>query len=206
MFEFRELEKAYMKKGDELAAMRRKLPMTEVDHSYSLAGEDGEASLDELFDGKDQLIVYHFMFASDWDEGCEGCSMMVDHFGHPAHLEARNTKLVLISSAPYEKLRAFKKRMGWSVPWYSSEKSTFNRDFGGTTKAGENHLYSVFLRRGETIYLTYQTEARGVEKLGDTWSLLDITPMGRQELWEDSPDWVKQTSTYNWWKYHDRYN
>ena len=143
------------------------------------------------------------MFDPSWEEGCDGCSMMVDNMGHPSHLEARNTRLVLISKAPMEKLNPFQARMGWETPWYSSYFTDFNRDFGATTEAGETHGYSVFLMENNRIFHTYSTWARGVEYLGSNWSYLDITPLGRQELWEDSPPGIAQTTTYEWWRHHD---
>ncbi|WP_078060119.1 MULTISPECIES: DUF899 domain-containing protein [Gracilibacillus] len=202
---FLEEEKAFTRIRDKLNAKRRRLPMVEVTKNYIFQGNNKEIRLYDLFAGHKQLIVYHFMFDPNWEEGCDGCSMMVDNMGHPAHLEARNTKLVLISRAPMEKIIPFKERMGWKIPWYSSYATDFNQDFGATTETGETHGYSVFLLENNQIYHTYSTWARGVEYLGSNWSYLDITPFGRQELWEDSPPGVVQSQTYEWWNYHDRY-
>ncbi|GAB3799220.1 DUF899 domain-containing protein [Virgibacillus kimchii] len=198
-------EKAFTRLRDKLNAKRRRLPMVEVTKNYIFQGINGEISLHDLFAGYKQLIVYHFMFDPEWEEGCDGCSMVVDNMGHPSHLEARNTKLILISRAPMEKIEPFKARMGWEVPWYSSYSTDFNQDFGATTEAGEIHGYSVFLLENNRIYHTYSTWARGVEYLGSNWSYLDITPYGRQEMWEDSPQGTVQTKTYEWWRHHDRY-
>ncbi|KMK77874.1 hypothetical protein AB990_04500 [Alkalihalobacillus pseudalcaliphilus] len=203
--QFREKEKAMTRAYDELHAERRRLPMVEVLKDYSFYGPNGKVGLEDLFAGYSQLIVYHFMFDPKWEEGCDGCSMMVDHMGHPAHLNARDTQLVLISRAPYDKLDAFKRRMGWSTPWYSSFESQFNEDFGATKEFGEQHGYSVFLKKDHQIYHTYSTWNRGVEYLGSNWSYLDLTPYGRQELWEDSPSYVKKTEPYTWWRHHDKY-
>lgn len=200
--EFRVKEKAHTLERDQLNAERRRLPVTEITKPYRFHGPEGEVGLLDLFEGRKQLIVYHFMFA---ESPCTGCSMMVDNMGHPAHIRARDTSLVLVSLAPYSKLSAFKERMGWNLPWYSSEGSDFNRDFGATRENGEMFGVSVLIREGEKIYRSYFTTLRGVEYVGTNFSYLDLTPMGRQELWEDSPDWVPQTPPYQWWKKHDEY-
>lgn len=199
---FRVKEKEHTRIRDALNAERRRLPMTEISKTYSFTGPNGKVSLLDLFEGRKQLIVYHFMFA---ESPCTGCSMMVDNMGHIAHIHARNTSLVLVSLAPYSKLAAYKERMGWEIPWYSSEGSDFNRDFGATRDDGEMFGISVFIRDGDTIYRSYHTTLRGVEYLGSNFSYLDLTPMGRQELWEDSPEWVPQTPPYQWWCKHDEY-
>ncbi|MDO3381140.1 DUF899 domain-containing protein [Gilvimarinus algae] len=199
---FREKEKAFTRQRDALNAERRRLPVTPITKDYRFSGPQGEVGLVDLFADKKQLIVYHFMFARS---PCNGCAMMVDNMGHPAHIRARDTSLVLISLAPLEKLEAFKQRMGWTLPWYSSADSDFNRDFGATRDNGEMFGLSVFIREGEDIYRSYFTSLRGVEYLGSNFSFLDLTPMGRQELWEDSPDTVPQTPPYQWWRFHDEY-
>ncbi|MDX1457372.1 MAG: DUF899 domain-containing protein [Marinobacter sp.] len=200
--ELRVKEKAHTRARDALNAERRRLPMTEVSKSYSFTGPNGRVSLLDLFEGRRQLIVYHFMFA---ESPCTGCSMMVDNMGHIAHIHARDTSLVLVSLAPYPKLADYQERMGWDIPWYSSEGSDFNRDFWATRENGEMFGVSVFIRDGDAIYRTYHTTLRGAEYLGTNFSYLDLTPMGRQELWEDSPDWVPQTPPYQWWRKHDEY-
>lgn len=203
---FLKKEKEHTRERDKLNAERRHLPMVEITKNYTFNGLKEQYSLLDLFAGKKQLIVYHFMFDPSWAEGCDGCSMMVDNIGHQAHLRARDTTLVLISRAPMEKIHPFKKRMEWALPWYSSFNSDFNYDFGATTKQGEEtHGYSVFLQDNNKVYHTYSTGARGVEYLGSNWSYLDITPMGRQEDWENSPTWVRKTPRYEWWKHHDKY-
>ena len=155
--------------------------------------------------GRRQLIIYHFMFDPDWDEGCDGCSMLVDNMGHPAHRQARDTSLALVSRAPLEKIEPFKECMSWTIPWYSSFGNDFNYDFGVTTDRGETFGLSVFLHDDDSIFHTYFTAGRGVEYLGSNWSYLDLTPLGRQEDWEDSPDGWPQTPPYEWWRHHDRY-
>ncbi len=199
---FRIKEKEHMRGQDALNAERRRLPMTEIDKPYQFEGADGNASLLDLFEGRRQLILYHFMFA---ETPCVGCSMVVDNMGHIAHLHARDTSLVLVSRAPYPMLAHFKERMGWNIPWYSSHGSDFNIDFGATREKGEMFAVSVFLRDGDKIYRTYFTTLRGVEYLGSNWSYLDLTPLGRQELWEDSPEDVTQTPPYQWWRLHGSY-
>ena len=198
-------EKAATRARDALAAERRRLPMVKIDKSYVFTGPKGEATLLDLFENRRQLIVYHFMFEPDEDEGCRGCSMVVDNLGHAAHLHARDTSRVLISRAPLPKLQRFKKRMGWTIPWYSSFGSDFNHDFGVTTPDGEVFGLSVFLRDGSDIYRTYFTDGRGVEALGSVWTFLDLTPLGRQETWEDSPRGWPQSQPYVWWRLHDEY-
>lgn len=198
-------EKEFTRMHDALNAERRRLPMVKIEKEYSFEGPNGKASLLDLFEGRHQLIIYHFMFGPAWEEGCDGCSMMVDNMGHPAHLNARDTSRVLVSRAPLEKLERFKRRMGWTIPWYSSFGSDFNYDFGVTTDEGETSGLSVFLRDGADIFQTYFTTGRGVEYLGSNWSYLDLTPFGRQETWEDSPEGRPQTPPYEWWRHHDKY-
>jgi predicted dithiol-disulfide oxidoreductase (DUF899 family) len=174
-----------------------------------LAAERRKVSLTDLFDGRRQLIVYHFMFApgvEGWPTaGCSGCSMFVDQIGHSAHLHARDVSFALVSRAPLSRIQPYQKRMGWALPWYSSSESDFNDDFGVTTPKGETFGLSVFLRDGDSVYRTYFTNGRGVEALGPVWTFLDLTPYGRQEDWEDSPDGYPQTPPYQWWRRHDEY-
>ena len=136
------------------------------------------------------------------EAGCPGCSMFVDQIGHLAHFHARDTSLVLVSLAQIE---SFRTRMGWTIPWYSSAGSDFNRDFGVTRDDGESFGLSVFIRDGERIFHSYFTSARGVEALGSVWTFLDLTPLGRQEDWEDSPSGAHQEPPYQWWRRHTEY-
>lgn len=202
-------EKAATRARDALAAERRRQPMVEITKPYVFDGPKGKAHLPDLFDGRRQLILYHFMFAptvDGWpDAGCPGCSFFADQIGHLAHLHARNTSFVLVSRAPMANIKRYKKRMGWTVPWFSSAKNDFNVDFGLTTDRGETFGLSVFLRDGKRVYRTYFTMNRGVEALGSTWTFLDLTPLGRQEIWEDSPKGWPQTLPYEWWRRHDEY-
>jgi predicted dithiol-disulfide oxidoreductase (DUF899 family) len=207
-------EKEATRARDAFAARRRRLPMVAIEKDYVFAGPDGNASLLDLFAGRRQLLLYHFMFGPSEDVGCPGCSMFVDQIGHLAHLHARNTSFALVSRAPLAKLEPYRERMGWTIPWYSSAESDFNVDFGvspetpqpGVYQDGETFGLSVFLRDGDRVFRTYFTTARGVEALGSVWTLLDLTPLGRQETWEDSPPGYPQTKPYEWWRRHDEYD
>jgi predicted dithiol-disulfide oxidoreductase (DUF899 family) len=205
----RKKEKRLTREHDALAAERRRLPRVRIDKEYVFEGPDGETSLLDLFEGRSQLILYHFMFAPGvhgWPEaGCDGCSMVADQVPHLAHLHARDTSFAMVSLAPIERIEAYRERMGWEIPWYSSARSDFNRDFGVTTDEGECFGLSVFVRNGDEIFRTYFTSGRGVETLGTVWTLLDLTPLGRQEDWEDSPGGYPQTPRYEWWRRHDEY-
>lgn len=202
-------EKAATRARDALAAERRRQPMVRIDKDYVFEGPGGRAQLIDLFDGRDQLVLYHFMFAPGVDgwptAGCPGCSFFVDQIGHLAHLHARNTSFVLVSRAPLAHIQHYRQRMGWTVPWVSSDGSDFNADFGLSTEAGETFGLSVFLHDGDKVFRTYFTSGRGVEALGSTWTLLDLTPFGRQESWEDSPPGWPQGAPYSWWRRHDEY-
>jgi predicted dithiol-disulfide oxidoreductase (DUF899 family) len=203
-------EKAATRAGDALAAERRRLPMVRIDKNYLFDGPEGKSSLLDLFEGRPQLIIYHFMFAPSVDgwptAGCPGCSLIIDQIGHLSHLHARGTSFALVSGAPDANIQQYKKRMGWTVPWFSSSNNDFNVDFGVTSDAGETFGLSVFLRDDHgNVFRTYFTSDRGVEALGNTWSLLDLTPLGRQEKWEDSPAGRLQSRPYEWWRRHDEY-
>jgi predicted dithiol-disulfide oxidoreductase (DUF899 family) len=202
-------EKQATRARDALAAERRRQPMVRIDKGYVFAGPRGEASLLDLFEGRSQLLLYHFMFApgvGGWPSaGCSGCSMFVDQIGHLAHFHARDTSFALVSRAPLAAIEPFRERMGWTVPWFSSAGSDFNVDFGVSTPEGETFGLSVFLRDGDDVFRTYFTAGRGVEALGSVWSFLDLTPLGRQEDWEDSPPGRPQGPRYEWWRRHDEY-
>jgi predicted dithiol-disulfide oxidoreductase (DUF899 family) len=198
-------EKEATRASDAISAERRRLPMVEIVKPYEFEGPAGKVGLLDLFEGRRQLIIYHFMLGPDAKQGCVGCSMVVDNMGHPAHLNARDTTLVLVSRAPLGKLEEFKRRMRWTIPWYSSFGSDFNYDFGVTRGESESFGLSVFLRDGDQVFQTYFTNGRGVEHLGSNWTYLDLTPLGRQEEWEESPEGWPQTPPFQWWRHHDRY-
>jgi predicted dithiol-disulfide oxidoreductase (DUF899 family) len=222
-------EKELTRHRDAVNAERRRLPMVRIDKPYVFDGPAGKASLLDLFAGHRQLIVYHFMFDPSWEEGCPSCSFLVDSIGHLAHLHARRTSLAVVSRAPFAKIAPFKRRMGWTFPWYSSSDSDFNYDFHVThdeaiapveynyrdktelvdrgetyfTK-GESHGLSVFLREGKSIFHTYSTYARGTDLLVGTYVYLDLTPLGRQEDWEEPPG-RSDGPFMHWVRRHDRY-
>lgn len=202
---FRIKEKAATKLRDQLAAERRRLPMTKIEKDYQFQGALGSVSFEDLFDGKEQLLVYHFMYHPEHDTFCPGCSMFADQIARLAHLRERRTNFVLVSCAPRSSIDRHRQRMGWSVPWYSSMGSDFNTDFDVSTPDGETFGLSVFIRDSETMYRSYFTNGRGVEMLGSVWSFLDLTPLGRQEEWEDSPTGRPQSAPYVWWRMHDEY-
>jgi predicted dithiol-disulfide oxidoreductase (DUF899 family) len=198
-------EKEQMRRQDALNAERRRLPRVKIEKHYEFTDATGKHSLLDLFAGRTQLIVYHFMYGPDMQAPCTGCSMMVDNMCHIAHLHARDTSLVLVARSPYPRLAEVQQRMGWQIPWYSSDGSDFNFDFDVSSDDGEKFGISVFIRHGEDIYRTYFTSKRGAEYLGSIFTYLDLTPRGRQELWEDSPDNVPQTPPYQWWRKHEEY-
>jgi predicted dithiol-disulfide oxidoreductase (DUF899 family) len=189
-------EKEVTKHYDRVSAERRRLPMVKLDKTYTFDGPEGKRSLRDLFDGHRQLIVYHFMFDPTWENGCDGCTGYVNELADLSMLPARDTQFVLISRAPLEKLQAYKARKGWDRPWYSSFGSDFNYDFQVTTDQGETHGLSVFFRIDDDVFHCYSTYNRGTESLTDSYRLLDMTPYGRQEDWEDSPAGWPQRPTY----------
>jgi predicted dithiol-disulfide oxidoreductase (DUF899 family) len=200
-------EKEATRARDALNAERRRLPMVRIDKEYRLTGPAGPAVLGDLFGGARQLIVQHVMFDPDWDAACSGCTAGVDELSDAmlAHLRSRDTEYVLVSRAPLAKLQDYQARQGWTVPWYSSYGSDFNHDFQATLTA-DQPVYnyrarpdmvadegaseevpgnSCFLREGGDIYHTYSTWARGTDILGSSYSMLDLTALGRQEDWEE---------------------
>jgi predicted dithiol-disulfide oxidoreductase (DUF899 family) len=204
-------EKELTRARDALAAERRRLPMTRVEKDYVFEGPEGKVRLLDLFDGRPQLLLYHFMFApgvNGWPAaGCPGCSNYLDNIGQftRVHLAARDVSFAVVSLAPMANIEAYRKRMQWPGPWVSSAANTFNTDFGLTTPEGENHGLSVFLRDGDALFRTYFTSARGMETAGNIWNMLDLAPFGRQEEWEDTPAGRPQSPTYGWVRRHDEY-
>jgi predicted dithiol-disulfide oxidoreductase (DUF899 family) len=206
-------EKELTRARDALAAERRRMPRMAVDKDYAFEGPDGRASLLDLFEGRRQLIVYRAFYEPDVttypeaggaypERACAGCSFLADQVAHPAHLNARDTTLVYASRAPQAEIRGLKGRMGWEhIPWYTIIDD-FDKDFG----VDEWHGHNAFIREGDRVFRTYFVDARGDEALGTTWSYLDITALGRQEEWEDSPEGYPQTPPYRWWDYHDGYD
>jgi predicted dithiol-disulfide oxidoreductase (DUF899 family) len=193
-------EKEATRARDALAAERRRQPMIEFSADYAFEGPDGVVKLPDLFQGRRQLILYHFWFPPGGDP-CSGCSMFTDQIGHLAHINARDTSVALVSRAPQSQIEQLKRRMGWSIPWYSVVGEEFQKARG----TSEYFSLDVFLRDGERVFLTYATRGRGVEALGSIWTFLDLTPLGRQEEWEDTPRGRPQTPPYRWWRLHDEY-
>jgi len=196
-------EKALTKARDALAAERRRMPWLRVDKSYAFEGPDGRASLIDLFDGLRQLVVYRFFFepgVEGWpDRGCIGCSTIADQVDHPAHLNARDTSLAFVSRAPQSNINRMKARMGWGyIPWY-----TLTDEFDADMGVDEWHGTNAFIRDGDKIFRTYFLNGRGDEQMGNHWNYLDMTALGRQELWEDSPKGYPKTKPYEWWPWHD---
>ena len=217
-----EREKAVTKELDGLRAERRRLPMTKVAKDYLFDGPKGKVSLKDLFEDRRQLVIYHFMFDPAWSKGCTGCTDYVDAIGDLSMLNQRNTTFAVVSRAPLEKLEAYQAAKGWDVNWYSSFGSDFNYDFhvtldetvtpieynyrnleemnkrnGPNGMKGEEHGLSVFFRLGDDVYHTYSAYARGTESLTDSYQILDVTPYGRQESFEDSPAGWPQKPTYS---------
>jgi predicted dithiol-disulfide oxidoreductase (DUF899 family) len=198
-------EKEHMRAGDRLAAARRRMPWTAVEKDYVFDGPDGKASLPDLFAGRRQLIIYRAFFQPDvhgWPEhACVGCSLMADHVPNLAHLNARDTTFVYASPASQADIAQVTSRMGWKhIPWYTITDD-FDKDFG----VDEWHGTIAFIRDGDRVFKTYFINNRGDEAFVATWSLLDMTALGRQEEWEDSPEGYPQTPPYEWWAWHDTY-
>ena len=213
-----EREKAFTRERDALAAARRELPWVRVETPYVFDSTQGPVSLADLFGGRSQLIIQHFMLGPDWEEGCPGCSFGADHVdGALVHLEHRDTSFVAVSRAPIEKINAFKQRMGWGFRWVSSFQNTFNYDFHVSftpEEAANGSVYynyttspfmidelpgmSVFYKDEQgRIFHTYSAYARGTEDVLVTYWCLDMTPKGRDE---------DERSMMGWMRHHDRYD
>jgi predicted dithiol-disulfide oxidoreductase (DUF899 family) len=216
---FLQSEKELTRQRDELARRRRELPWSRVEKSYRFEGSEGTRTLADLFAGKHQLIVQHFMFGPGWKEGCEGCSFMADHVdGLLAHLRQRDASFVAVSRAPLAEIQKYQKRMGWRFPWYSSNGTDFNFDFHVSFTEGEKaegRVYynysqqdfsseelpglSVFYRDEDGgIFHTYSTFARGTEQVMGAYAFMDLLPMGRNEQpFKVHPmEWVRRHDEY----------
>ena len=209
-------EKAFTRERDRLSQARRDLPWERVDKDYVFDGPAGKQTLAQLFGSSSQLVVYHFMYDPEWDEGCKSCSFWADNFnGIPIHLRARDTAFVAVSRAPLLKLEAYRKRMGWSFTWLSSSDSDFNRDFGvefteeEVEKKGADYNYtvqdpfdtqregvSVFYKdESGAVYHTYSAYARGIDLLNGAYNYIDLTPKGRDEG-EGNMAWLRRHDEY----------
>ena len=211
-----EKEKAFTRQRDAISAARREMPLVKVDKPYVFEGVTGKRTLGDLFDGKDQLIVYHFMFGPTWDAGCKSCSLVAETFDRTVeHLAANNTSFVAVSRAPIEKLVAYRTRMGWTFPWVSSSSTDFNFDFNVSFRQEDvdaknveyNYRkmafplteapgFSTFLRDGADVLHAYSTFGRGVDALMNVYHLLDITPLGRQEKKGEGMSWTRRRDEY----------
>jgi predicted dithiol-disulfide oxidoreductase (DUF899 family) len=199
-------EKEVTRAKDALAAERRRMPWLEIDKEYVFEGSAGKATLLDLFEGRRQLILYRAFFepgVHGWpDHACPGCSLVADQVAHPAHLHARDTTLAFASHGPQPELARLKERMGWQlIPWYTIT-GDFDADFG----VDEWHGTNAFIRDGDRVFRTYFIHNRGDEAMGGTRSYLDLTALGRQEEWEDSPQGYPQDPPYAWWRWHDEYD
>lgn len=212
-----EQEKEFTKQRDKMTAQIRALPWHKVEKDYAFHGPEGKLGLLDLFEGKSQLAVYHFMFGPDWEQGCKSCSFGADGFqGIPIHLAHRDLSFVVVSRAPLAKIDQFKRRMGWTFPWVSSFESDFNFDFGvsftdedervdraiynykvGSYMSDEMPGASFFCQRSNEVFHTYSTYGRGLDLLLSAYNWLDLAPKGRDE----NPD-----STMDWIRHHDRYS
>lgn len=213
-----EREKDHTRLGDEIAAARRALPWVAIDKDYVFDAPDGKQSLSDLFAGRSQLFVYHFMFGPGWNEGCKSCSYVADHFdGTLPHLAARDVTLIAVSRAPFADIDSFRARMGWRFPWVSSAGSDFNHDFGvaftpSEIEAGapvynygsiappieDLHGASIFFKHADgTIYHTYSSYGRGLDEVMNTYTILDMMPKGRDE--------DRDPHIMAWVRHHDRY-
>jgi predicted dithiol-disulfide oxidoreductase (DUF899 family) len=222
------LEKELTHHRDPVNAERRRLPMVEIDKDYLFESKDGKASLSDLFEGRSQLVVYHFMWRWDLDAGCPSCSFLVDNIGDLSHLHARDTSLAVVTRGPLANMEAFRQRMGWTMPWYSSFGSDFNYDFHVTLDesavpveynyrsaaelgpdwdgwSGEQPGTSAFLRHGNRVFHTYSSYARGGDLLLGTYNWLDLTARGRQEDGEE-PSGRSDGPFMSWLRHHDRYD
>ncbi len=211
------LEKEFTRQRDALSAARHELPMAKIEKEYVFDGPEGKETLADLFEGRSQLIVYHFMFGPGWEEGCKSCSYLADHFdGANWHLPHRDVSLVVISRAPLSEFAPYKKRMGWRFKWVSSHGNNFNSDYHVSFKKEEekknkvNYNYrvaefmsdelpglSVFYKDEDgDIFHTYSTYARGLDILVGTYNFLDLVPKGRDEDPESTMSWVRRHDEY----------
>ena len=199
-------EKELQRARDALIAQRRRMPWLAVEKQYAFDGPQGKVSLLDLFEGRRQLVLYRAFYDPDvygWpDHACVGCSLGADQVSHLSHLHARDTTLAYASRGSQENLARLKQRMGWEkIPWYTITDD-FDKDFG----VKDWHGHNAFIRDDDGhVYRTYFMTGRGDEVFVNTWNFLDMTALGRQEDWEDSPEGYPQTPPYDWWRWHDVY-
>jgi predicted dithiol-disulfide oxidoreductase (DUF899 family) len=198
-----EEEKSHTRARDALSARRRRLPMTLIDRPYIFGSTKGEVPFADVFEGRPQLIIYHNMLAPGSGHVCPGCSLYCDDVGNLSHLHARRTSFAVVSRAIVPEIERVKLRLGWTFPWYSCFGTTFHEDF--VASEGAAFGLSVFIRNDGQIFQTYFTTGRGVEDTSNLRGLLDITPWGRQETWEKSPEGWPQEPVHSWVRLHDDY-
>jgi predicted dithiol-disulfide oxidoreductase (DUF899 family) len=198
-------EKEVARAHDALAAQRRRMPWLAVQKAYEFDGPDGKVTLADLFEGRRQLVIYRAFFepgVAGWpDHACYGCSLMADQVANVVHLNARDITFAYASRASQRDIARLKERMGWKMPWYTIT-SEWDADFG----VDEYHGTNAFYRDGDRVFRTYFLNNRGDEALGSTWSYLDLSALGRQESWEDSPEGYPQSAPYDWWNWNDNYD
>ena len=211
-------EKEFSRQRDALSAARRKLPMVKVEKEYVFEGPNGKETLADLFEGRSQLIIYHFMLGPGWEEGCKSCSYLADHFdGANWHLPYRDTTLVVVSRAPLSEIKTYRKRMGWRFKWVSSYGGDFNFDYHVSFSEKEEKKHKVYYNyemaefmseelpglsvfykdEDGSVFHTYSTYARGLDQLVGTYNFLDLTPKGRDEDPEDTMSWVRRHDQYD---------
>ena len=203
-------EKKHMRAMDALAAARRRMPWMKVEKGYAFEGPQGRVDLLDLFDGRSQLVLYHFMFGpkvEGWPEkGCVGCSFVADQISHLDHIHARDITFAMVTVAPLADIRRLRERYGWKDwPWYSGT-AQFARDFDVSDETGNSFGLNVFYRDGEDVYRTHFVARRGLEAFGTAWSFFDVVPLGRQETWQDAPAGSPQGAPYQWWRRHGEYD
>ncbi|MGH8863334.1 MAG: DUF899 family protein [Burkholderiales bacterium] len=203
-------EKMHMRAGDALAAARRRMPWMKIEKPYAFESPRGRASLLELFEGRTQLILYHFMFGpkvGGWpDKGCVGCSFVSDQISHLDHIHAKDITFAMVSAVPLADIQRLRERWGWQRwPWYSGTVE-FNRELDVSDESGNPFGMNVFFRDGQDIYRTHFVARRGIEAFGTAWSFFDVVPFGRQEFWQDAPAGSPQGKPYQWWCRHGEYD
>ena len=203
-------EKKHMRAGDALAAARRRMPWMKIEKRYAFEGPQGRVSLLDLFEGRTQLILYHYMFGpkvNGWPEkGCVGCSFVADQISHLDHIHARDITFAMVSAVPLADIQRLRERWGWKRwPWYSTT-ADFNCDLDVSDESGNSFGLNVFYRDGAGVYRTHFVARRGLEAFGTAWSFYDVTPLGRQETWQDVPAGTPQGAPYVWWRRHSEYD
>ncbi len=203
-------EKKHMRAMDALAAARRRMPWMKIEKPYAFEGPQGRVNLVDLFEGRRQLALYHFMFGpkvDGWpDKGCVGCSFVADQISDLDHIHARDITFAMVTAAPLADIQRLRERYGWKRwRWYSTT-AEFNRDLDVSDESGNSFGLNVFYRDGKDVYRTHFVARRGLEAFGTAWSFYDVVPLGRQEKWQDAPAGSPQGEPYQWWRRHGEYS